>query len=315
MDSQLESRLEIFQTANHVVTKGPLACVIQLTRKIKYMTMPLYKDDFLTANSGQVAGLSGANLKRILKEYGITQVLASEGGRTSRGGIGLMLKYIDLLNKLALEFSLDFDQIEEYWVEQVRVYFTNQPFILIADPSKTATASLNDLFDQAKQRQKQNPGNNYAGIVLQYLVSAKLSLLLGPDKLQIYSVSSADASTERIGDFMINDTIVLHCTTAPSEPLIQKCRQNINANCQPIIITVFDRVRTALDLADDADLVGRIEVWDVQQFISANINEHSLFDGVTRNARLADIIDEYNSIVSAMESDPSLRIEYAANIH
>jgi predicted nicotinamide N-methyase len=56
-----------------------------------------------------------------------------------------------------------------------------------------------------------------------------------------------------------------------------------------VIITIFDRVRTALDLASDAGLDGRVEVWDIQQFLSANIYEHSLFDEANRNSTIADI--------------------------
>ena len=37
-------------------------------------------------------------MKKILKEHGITQQLSSEGGRTSRGSMGLMIKYVDFLN-------------------------------------------------------------------------------------------------------------------------------------------------------------------------------------------------------------------------
>jgi hypothetical protein len=98
----------------------------------------------------------------------------------------------------------------------------------------------------------------------------------------------------------------------PSEPLIQKCGVNIQAGCLPVIITIFDRVKTALDLAADADLSGRIEVWDIQQFLSTNISEHSLFDGAVRNAKLADIIEKYNAIIARAETDPSLRIEFKA---
>jgi len=41
-------------------------------------------------------------------------------------------------------------------------------------------------------------------------------------------------------------------TTAPGEPLIQKCKMNIHAGCLPVIITIFNRVRTVLDFAADA---------------------------------------------------------------
>ena len=298
-----------FQSEYNPTTKGPLALLIQLTRMARSKTFPLDPDDFLTENKGQVAGLGGANLKKILKEYGITQTLAAEGGRTSRGNIGLMRKYITFLNSCN-EF-IDLEALEAHWAERIREYFRNQPFMLTADPSRTICASLEELFDQARKRQKQNPGTQYLGAILQHLVGAKLSLLLPSDKFRIHGASVADSPTDRSGDFVVNNTII-HCTTAPGEPLIQKCRANIHASCLPVIITIYDRVKTALDLAVDADLSGRIEVWDIQQFISTNISEHSLFDGAARNAKLADIIEKYNAIIAEVETDPSLRIEFEA---
>ncbi len=231
----------------------------------------------MTENKGQVAGLGGGNLKKILKDHGITQTLASEGGRTSRGNMGLMMKYVEFFNAWSNEGAIDFDAVEAFWAEQVREYFRNQPFILAADPSKTIGASLDELFEQARKRQKQNQGTQYLGAVVQHLVGAKLSVILPSDKFQIHGAYVADLPTDRSGDFVINNTI-LHCTTAPGEPLIQKCAANLRAGCLPIIITIFDRVKTALDLAADAGLSGRIEVWDIQQFLSTNVREHSMFD-------------------------------------
>jgi hypothetical protein len=305
----VNERLENFQFEHNVLTKGPLALLIQLTRLIKSKTFPLDAEDFLTENKGQVAGLGGSKLKKILKEHDITQILASEGGRTSRGNIGLMIKYAEFLNSLNEIESIDFDALEAYWADQIREYFRNQPFTLICDPSRTIAASLNELFEQAKKRQKQNPGTQYLGMILQHLVAAKLSIILPPDKFQIHGASVADSPTKRNGDFVINNT-VLHCTTAPGEPLMQKCKANIHAGSLPVIITIFDRVQTALDLAADSELSGRVEVWDIQQFLSANVAEHSLFDDTARNAKLADIIKKYNMIVAEVETDPSLRIEF-----
>lgn len=310
-NSNTYKRLSAFQKEHNAVTKGPLSLLIQLTRIIRNKSFPLNPDDFLTENKGQVAGLGGPNLKKILKDHDITQVLASEGGRTSRGNMGLMMKYVEFLNSWRAEKEIDFDTLEDFWAEQVREYFRNQPFTLTADPSRTIGASLDELFEQAKKRQKQNPGTQYLGAVLQHLVGAKLSVILPPDKFQIHGAYVADSPTDRGGDFVINNTI-LHCTTAPGEPLIQKCKANIRAGCLPVIITIFDRVKTALDLAADAELSGRIEVWDIQQFLSTNISEHSMFDGAARNAKLADIIEKYNAITAEVETDPSLRIEFEA---
>jgi hypothetical protein len=309
MRNNAEDRLRQFQTKYNAVTKGPLALLVQLTRMVQGKKFPFKTDDFLTENKGQVTGLGGGNLRRILKEHGITQILAAEGGRTSRGNMGLMMKYIEFLNNWHKTETIDFKIVEAFWAKQVQEYFRNQPFTFSADPSRTIAASIDELFEQAKKRQKQNPGTQYLGTMLQHLVAAKLSIILPENKLEIHGASVADSPTERNGDFVINNTII-HCTTAPGDPLIQKCKANIRGGYLPVIITVFDRVKNACDLAADAEIFGRVEVWDIQQFLSTNINEHGLFDEQIRTAKLADIIGKYNQIIDEKETDPSLKIEF-----
>lgn len=263
-----EERLKAFQEENNIYTKGPLSLVVQFTRLVQNKDFPLNPDDFQTSSKGQVAGLGGGNLKKILKEHGITQQLSAEGGRTSRGSMGLMIKYVDFLNAWNEEETVDFSIVEEFWAEQVREYFRNQPFVLTADTSKTIGANLDELFEQAKKRQKQNPGTQYLGTVLQHLVAAKLCLIMPENAFEIHGASVADAPTERSGDFVINNTII-HCTTMPGALLIEKCKANLRGGCHPVIITIFERVHTALNLAEDAGLAGRVEVWDIQQFLSS----------------------------------------------
>ena len=113
-----EERLNVFQAENNIFTKGPLSLVVQLTRMVREKAFPLNPDDFLTSSRGQVAGLGGGNLKKILKEHNITQLLSSEGGRTSRGNMGLMIKYVDFLNAWNMEEHVDYIFIEDFWAEQ-----------------------------------------------------------------------------------------------------------------------------------------------------------------------------------------------------
>ena len=40
------------------------------------------------------------------------------------------------------------------------------------------------------------------------------------------------------------------------------------------------------------------------------VYEHSLFDETNRSAAIAKIVDRYNDIIAAAETDPSLRIEF-----
>ena len=305
-----KARLHQFQEDNNIYTKGPLSLVIQFTRLIRGKSFPLYASDFQTESKGQVAGLGGSSLKKILKEHGITQILSAEGGRTSRGSMGLMIRYVDFLNQWSRDAPIDLVEIENYWAEQIKDYFQNKPFILSADISRTIGANLDDLFTQAKKRQHDNPGTHYLGIILQHLVAAKLSTIM-PNSFCIHGASVADTPTDRNGDFVINHTVI-HCTTMPSNALLDKCKQNITCGCHPVIVTIFERLQTAINLAEDIGILGRVDVWDVQQFISSNVYEHSLFDETKRNTTLKDIINEYNRIILSVEHNPSLRIEFDA---
>ena len=64
-----EERLKAFQEENNIYTKGPLSLVVQFTRLVRNKDFPLNPDDFQTSSKGQVAGLGGGNLKKILKEH------------------------------------------------------------------------------------------------------------------------------------------------------------------------------------------------------------------------------------------------------
>lgn len=309
--SSPEERLDAFRVNHGIYTKGPLSLVLQFTRLVDGKEFPINPEDFQTSSKAQVAGLSGTHLKRILEEHGITQQLSSEGGRTSRGSMGLMIKYVDFLNGWNLEEAVDLSVVELFWVEQIKEYFRNKPFVLTADISRTIGTNLDDLFEQARKRQRENPGTQYLGTVLQHLVAAKLCLIMPEGSFTIHGASVADGPTDRTGDFIINSTII-HCTTMPTAMLIDKCRANLHSGCHPVIITIFERVQTAMNLTEDADLGGRVEVWDIRQFLSSNVYEHSLFDKGRINTTLSDIINRYNAIVVETETDPSLRIEFEA---
>lgn len=301
---RLRDSLESFKDERKITSKGSLSVVVQLTRMFSNEELPIDPSDYVTGKEGQVKGLGGGNLKALLAEHGITRTLSREGGRTSRGSMGIMNSYASFIN--SLPSPVNFTDIESYWIEQVNLYFSAKPFKLSSDSSRSMASTVDDLMAQARRREKENPGTTYAGTVLQHLVAAKLCLIV-PD-IEINGADVADAPTGRGGDFMIGDTAI-HCTTAPGQPLIEKCSANISSGIRPVIITIADRVKTARDLSEDAGISDRLEVWDLQQFLSTNIYEHGLFDRDKRKGTVSKIIDGYNNIIDRYESDPSLKID------
>lgn len=298
--------LDLFRDERGITTKGSLSVVVQLTRAFASDDLPIDPNRYKTNKEGQVKGLGGGNLKAILASRGITRTLSREGGRTSRGSMGLMNAYAEFINRIyERDGAVDFAAIEDYWIGQVLRFFSAKPFKLVTDASRSLDSTIDDLIAQARKRESENPGTTYTGTVLQHLVAAKLCLVI-PD-VEVNGADVADAPTGRGGDFMIGDTAI-HCTTMPGQPLIEKCADNIKVGIRPVIITIRERVRTARDLAEDAGIADRIEVWDIQQFLSTNIYERGFFDMAQRQRVISSIVIEYNSIIDDYESDPSLKI-------
>ena len=67
----------------------------------------------------------------------------------------------------------------------------------------------------------------------------------------------------------------------------------------------------AENLAEQEGNAGRVEVLDVVQFLVANMLEWTAFEGTRRRNTFQGLIDHYNLIVEACETDPSLKIEIA----
>jgi len=65
----------------------------------------------------------------------------------------------------------------------------------------------------------------------------------------------------------------------------------------------------ATGLARNAGLAGRIDILDAEQFLTANLHELSLFQSSARRTTLLKLIEVYNRIVEANETDLSLKIE------
>lgn len=308
--NELQKRLETFTSQYAIRGKGPLCVMLVMTRKAKESVPPYSSDDYLAPQGGQVAGLGRAAVQAILADHDITRILAEEGGRTSRGSISKMRSYVDFLNELAGDGLLDFEAIEDWWIERVSEFFASQPFKLKVDSFRSLRSIVVDLIEAAFSRQRECPGTMVAGAVLQHLVGAKLELAMPLIEIEHKGFAVADAPCDRKGDFLIGDTAI-HVTTAPSEALIRKCGDNLAGNLRPLIITTQAGAGGAAAFAKNADLAERIEILEVEQFVATNVLEWSGFQLDRRPVTVRELIDCYNRIIEECETDPSLRITIA----
>jgi hypothetical protein len=303
-----KTKLEaLCKTHPKFLRRGGLCVALVVTETARERGLPLNAEDLRTDEGGQVAGLGKAAVQKILEANGIAKVLAEEGGRTSRGSLGLMKAYVSTLNELHQTQSLDLDEAIAWWIEKVRSHFASEGPKFHFDPGKSLRANINDLLEQAAELQATGGGTNYVGAMLQHLVGAKLDVVLGPGKIHHHGFSVADHSTDRQGDFQV-ENVAIHVTTHPSEALARKCGDNIKSGLKPLIITLAEAVRPAEFTLKAFELVDRVDVLDVAQFLTANVYERSFFKAADCKMTLTVLLQRYNVIVSECETDPSLLV-------
>ena len=306
--TNLIAALREFNNDRRFSQKGPLCVALVITQYARD-GLPLDPDALLTEEGGQVLGLSRSAVQAVLKRHGIERTLAAEGGRTSRGSIGKMREYVAFLNSLVTNaVEVDIDVVEAFWIDRVHEFFSAKPFRIRLDASRSLRMLVRDMRAQAEERQRNTPGMQYVGAVLQHLVGAKLDCALGEGKFTHNSFSTSDAQTGRNGDFFIED-VAIHVTTAPGEAVIARCRDNIDDGHRPVIVTTARGMTVAEGLADNSGLGERIDIFEVEQFIALNIYELGNFAAEGRRVAVSEVVTRYNEIIDAVETDPSLKIE------
>lgn len=288
--------------------KGPLSVALVVTQHAKKNGLPLDPETLLTEGGGQVLGLGKGAVQGILKRHGIPRVLASEGGRTSRGSLNNMREYVAFLNELEGKGKVDLDAVEAFWIERVHEFFAGKPFKIKLDASRSLRTIVRDVIAQAVERQKTSAGVYYAGAVLQHLVGAKLDCALGKGAFKHNNFSAADAPGARVGDFLIGD-VAIHVTTSPGEAVIDKCRENLNDGYRPMLVTLQPGLTVAEGLANNIGLSDRIDIFEIEQFVALNLYELGKFGVDGRKTAVAEMVNRYNQIVEEFETDPSLKIE------
>jgi hypothetical protein len=305
---ELQKKLADFMGKNSFRGKGPLSVALVVTQHARTMGLPLDERKLVTEGGGQVLGLGKGAVQAVLKRHGIDRVLASEGGRTSRGSLQNMRVYVAFLNGLKKTGDVDLDAVEAFWIERVNDFFAGKPFKIKLDASKSLRMVVRDVIAQAEERQRTMPGVYYAGAVLQHLVGAKLDCALGKGKFEHNSFSTADSPGARVGDFFLGD-VAIHVTTSPGEAVIAKCRDNLNDGIRPILVTLQRGLDVAEGLASNVELADRIDIFEIEQFVALNVYELGKFGADGRKTAVDEIVKRYNEIVEEFETDPSLKID------
>jgi len=118
MTEELEDFLTDFTQSKNFRTAGPVSVALAVTSFAKKQGLPLDSSKLVTPSGTQVLGLTRNLVQGILARNGVTEILASEAGRTSRGSVANMAAYVNFLNSLSTSKNFDLDHVEKFWVSQ-----------------------------------------------------------------------------------------------------------------------------------------------------------------------------------------------------
>jgi hypothetical protein len=76
-----------------------------------------------------------------------------------------------------------------------------------------------------------------------------------------------------------------------------------------MLVTLQKGLIVGEGLASNVGLADRIDIFEIEQFVTLNLYELGKFAADGRKTAVTDLVDRYNEIVEEFETDPSLKIE------
>ena len=89
---------------------------------------------------------------------------------------------------------------------------------------------------------------------------------------------------------------------------MRKCQANIERGLRPMIVTLRQRMNMAEAQAADLSILDKVELCDIDHFVSHSIEVRSGFARERVESTVTRLIAEYNSIIDKCDAERSLQI-------
>ncbi len=133
------------------------------------------------------------------------------------------------------------------------------------------------------------------------------ALLINKDLALLPETLSTHFNTTTQAHYLVEDTAI-HIVTTLEKSLIRTLEQNLTDGFSPLIITYGTTAAALREIAVNLAIIDRIDIFEMNQFLTIGILKLSNFDGTNRLPALEKLIKAYNQIIDMCETDPSLKI-------
>ena len=267
---------------------------------------PVAREHYVT--EGSQVRTSGNLIRKVLARHGETRTFSREGGRTTRGTRPAAEAFASRMNALpgaealtADERRAISDELQRWLARRATAYLDQRRLEVEIVLTKPASDIISDILAAAATKK-------LSGAVAQHLVGAKLALRFPDQVIENHSYTTADEQLKRPGDFFVGDTAI-HVTVAPMQHLFERCQKNVQFGYRSLLLVPASKVEAARELADIANLSGRIGVSSIEGFVGQNVEELSGFAREGLRTTLRELLMTYNGRVKEIEPNPGLQID------
>lgn len=254
----------------------------------------------LVAPGGEIKGVRGANVPRVLEKFGLPQNFLREVTTRSAHKDGERLAdALRALNAKAHQPDNIADAAKELTAHAAK-WLGRQHIKIRCDISHSPSTWIQSILDQSRDRS--------GGKVEQHLVGAKLEERHPGVLIPNHPANAGDKQTGRAGDFVIGTT-AYHVTAAPGRDVIRRCATNLAAGMHPVLLVPRALVTQAIARAEAEEIAARITITAIEDFLALNIIEMTVGEQTAFHGKLAAIVERYNRRLREVETDQSLSID------
>ena len=254
----------------------------------------------LIAKGGEIKGVRGTNVSRVLAKYGLPPSFLKEVTTRSAHKDGERLA--DSLRALDENAHTPdaIDQAVQDLVAHANRWLARQHITVQCDVSHSPSAWIQSILAQSRDRS--------GGKVEQHLVGAKLEERHPGVAIANHPANAGDQQTGRDGDFVVGST-AYHVTAAPGREVIKRCVSNLANGLHPVLLVPKELVYQTIDRAAAEDIAERVTILAIEDFLALNIIEMTAGNQRAFRAKLGSIIERYNRRLREVETDRSLSID------
>jgi hypothetical protein len=267
---------------------------------------PIVREDYVT--EGSQVRTSGPLISKVFARNGERRTFSREGGRTTRGTRPAAESFAARMNSLPGAEDLTTEErlaiageLQRWLTSRATAYLDQRRLEVEIVLTKPASDIIGDILAVAAAK-------NLSGPVAQHLVGAKLALRFPDQEISNHSYTTADEQLKRPGDFFVGDTAI-HVTVAPMQHLFDRCQKNLQSGYRTLLLVPDKKVEAARQLAEIANLSGRLGVASIEGFVGQNMEEMSGFARDGLRVQIRELLITYNARVKAIETNPGLQID------